>query len=56
MPKGIIYVQASFNNTIITVIDVRDRVVSWASLGTSIFKGTRRGTPLLELLWILSLR
>ncbi|RRT55801.1 hypothetical protein B296_00017755 [Ensete ventricosum] len=56
MPKGIIYVQASFNNTIVTVIDVRGLVVPWAYTGTSRFKGTRRGTPLLELLWILSLR
>ncbi|OAY74439.1 DNA-directed RNA polymerase subunit alpha [Ananas comosus] len=45
IPKGVIHVQASFNNTIITVTDVRGRVVSWASAGTSGFKGTRRGTP-----------
>nr|YP_010293173.1 ribosomal protein S11 [Eriocaulon brownianum]YP_010293258.1 ribosomal protein S11 [Eriocaulon henryanum]YP_010293343.1 ribosomal protein S11 [Eriocaulon schochianum]YP_010472946.1 ribosomal protein S11 [Eriocaulon fistulosum]YP_010473031.1 ribosomal protein S11 [Eriocaulon truncatum]YP_010473116.1 ribosomal protein S11 [Eriocaulon sp. LE02]YP_010473286.1 ribosomal protein S11 [Eriocaulon nepalense]YP_010473541.1 ribosomal protein S11 [Eriocaulon nantoense]YP_010473625.1 ribosomal protein len=45
IPKGIIHVQASFNNTIITVTDIRGRVVSWASSGTSGFKGTRRGTP-----------
>nr|YP_009450088.1 ribosomal protein S11 [Burmannia championii]ANK36285.1 ribosomal protein S11 [Burmannia championii] len=43
--KGIIHVQASFNNTIVTVTDVRGRVVSWASAGVSGFKGTRRGTP-----------
>nr|YP_009869053.1 ribosomal protein S11 [Allium fetisowii]QKJ80557.1 ribosomal protein S11 [Allium fetisowii] len=43
--KGVIHVQASFNNTIVTVTDVRGRVVSWASAGTSGFKGTRRGTP-----------
>nr|YP_010284858.1 ribosomal protein S11 [Silene delavayi]UKQ57089.1 ribosomal protein S11 [Silene delavayi]UKQ57171.1 ribosomal protein S11 [Silene delavayi]UKQ57253.1 ribosomal protein S11 [Silene delavayi] len=45
IPKGIIHVQASFNNTIITVTDVRGRVVSWASAGTCGFKGTKRGTP-----------
>nr|YP_009365524.1 ribosomal protein S11 [Dioscorea villosa]ARJ61038.1 ribosomal protein S11 [Dioscorea villosa] len=45
IPKGIIHVQASFNNTIVTVTDVRGQVVSWASAGTSGFKGTRRGTP-----------
>nr|QKW88395.1 ribosomal protein S11 [Tradescantia pallida] len=45
IPKGIIHVQASFNNTIVTVTDVRGRVVSWASAGTCGFKGTRRGTP-----------
>nr|YP_009117707.1 ribosomal protein S11 [Acorus gramineus]AJE71249.1 ribosomal protein S11 [Acorus gramineus]QQV73868.1 ribosomal protein S11 [Acorus gramineus] len=45
IPKGIIHVQASFNNTIVTVTDVRGRVVSWSSAGTCGFKGTRRGTP-----------
>nr|YP_009757886.1 ribosomal protein S11 [Eurystyles cotyledon]QIM61296.1 ribosomal protein S11 [Eurystyles cotyledon] len=45
IPKGIIHVQASFNNTIVTVTDVRGRVVSWASAGTSGFRGTRKGTP-----------
>ncbi|KAL2894717.1 30S ribosomal protein S11 chloroplastic [Bienertia sinuspersici] len=45
IPKGVILVQASFNNTIVTVTDVRGRVVSWASAGTCGFKGTKRGTP-----------
>nr|YP_010276428.1 ribosomal protein S11 [Cryptocoryne elliptica]UHY39550.1 ribosomal protein S11 [Cryptocoryne elliptica] len=45
IPKGIIHVQASFNNTIVTVTDVRGRVVSWSSAGTSGFKGAKRGTP-----------
>nr|YP_009163309.1 30S ribosomal protein S11 [Trillium tschonoskii]YP_009736654.1 30S ribosomal protein S11 [Trillium camschatcense]AKU37021.1 30S ribosomal protein S11 [Trillium tschonoskii]QHV38777.1 30S ribosomal protein S11 [Trillium camschatcense] len=47
IPKGIIHVQASFNNTIVTVTDVRGRVVSWASTGScpSKFKGPRRRTP-----------
>nr|AKZ24195.1 ribosomal protein S11 [Silene antirrhina] len=45
IPKGIIHVQASFSNTIVTVTDVRGRVVSWASAGTCGFKGTKRGTP-----------
>ncbi|KAK4804893.1 hypothetical protein SAY86_004710 [Trapa natans] len=45
IPKGIIHVQASFNNTIVTVTDVRGRVISWSSAGTCGFKGTRRGTP-----------
>nr|YP_011034552.1 ribosomal protein S11 [Goeppertia makoyana]WRI58256.1 ribosomal protein S11 [Goeppertia makoyana] len=44
-PKGIIHVQASFGNTIVTVTDVRGRVVSWASAGTAKFKGPRKGTP-----------
>ena len=45
IPKGVIHVQASFNNTIVTVTDVRRRVISWSSAGTCGFKGTRRGTP-----------
>nr|AWH02757.1 ribosomal protein S11 [Asclepias elata] len=45
IPRGVIHVQASFNNTIVTVTDVRGRVVSWSSAGTCGFKGPRRGTP-----------
>nr|WGT74807.1 ribosomal protein S11 [Sanguinaria canadensis] len=45
IPKGVIHVQASFNNTIVTVTDVRGRVVSWSSAGTCGFRGPRRGTP-----------
>nr|UZC31053.1 ribosomal protein S11 [Medicago coronata]UZC31129.1 ribosomal protein S11 [Medicago coronata] len=45
IPKGVIHVQASFNNTIVTVTDVRGRVISWSSAGSCGFKGTRRGTP-----------
>ncbi|MFS8006863.1 putative ribosomal protein S11 [Helianthus anomalus] len=45
IPKGVIHIQASFNNTIVTVTDVRGRVVSWSSVGTCGFQGTRRGTP-----------
>lgn len=43
--KGVIYVQASFNNTIVTATDVRGQVLSWSSAGACGFKGTRRGTP-----------
>nr|YP_010485854.1 ribosomal protein S11 [Mangifera odorata]YP_010703703.1 ribosomal protein S11 [Mangifera similis]YP_010975436.1 ribosomal protein S11 [Mangifera quadrifida]YP_010975520.1 ribosomal protein S11 [Mangifera pentandra]YP_010975604.1 ribosomal protein S11 [Mangifera macrocarpa]YP_010975688.1 ribosomal protein S11 [Mangifera foetida]YP_010975772.1 ribosomal protein S11 [Mangifera cochinchinensis]YP_010975856.1 ribosomal protein S11 [Mangifera caloneura]UVW82000.1 ribosomal protein S11 [Mangife len=45
IPKGVIHVQASFNNTIVTITDVRGRVISWSSAGTCGFRGTRRGTP-----------
>nr|YP_010974851.1 ribosomal protein S11 [Muellerina celastroides]WNR57494.1 ribosomal protein S11 [Muellerina celastroides] len=43
--NGVIHVQASFNNTIVTVTDVRGRVISWSSAGTCGFKGPKRGTP-----------
>nr|AKG27065.1 ribosomal protein S11 [Rhazya stricta] len=45
IPKGVIHVQASFNNTIVTVSDERGRVVSWSSAGPCGFKGPRKGTP-----------
>nr|QXV93422.1 ribosomal protein S11 [Anthoshorea roxburghii] len=45
IPKGVIHVQASFHNTIVTVTDVRGRVISCSSAGTYGFKGRRRGTP-----------
>nr|YP_010176671.1 ribosomal protein S11 [Duranta erecta]QSQ72429.1 ribosomal protein S11 [Duranta erecta] len=44
IPKGVIHVQASFNNTIVTVTDVRGQVVFWSSAGTCGFKGPRKGT------------
>nr|WIL95962.1 ribosomal protein S11 [Caragana tibetica] len=43
--KAVIYVQASFNNTIVTVTDARGRVIYWTSAGSCGFKGARRGTP-----------
>nr|YP_010832726.1 ribosomal protein S11 [Astragalus flexus]WFG52468.1 ribosomal protein S11 [Astragalus flexus]WFG52544.1 ribosomal protein S11 [Astragalus flexus]WFG52620.1 ribosomal protein S11 [Astragalus flexus] len=45
IPKGVIFVQASLNNTIVTVTDVRGRVICWSSAGSCGFKGKRRGTP-----------
>nr|YP_009861323.1 ribosomal protein S11 [Stylochaeton bogneri]QIU83014.1 ribosomal protein S11 [Stylochaeton bogneri] len=45
IPKGIIHVQASLNNTIVTVTDVRGRVVSWSSAGIFRFKSAKKGTP-----------
>uniref|UniRef100_A0AAU7YS54 Small ribosomal subunit protein uS11c n=1 Tax=Elaphoglossum sinii TaxID=3136286 RepID=A0AAU7YS54_9MONI len=43
--KGVIHIQASFNNTIITVTDVRGQVAPWCSAGACGFKGTRKSTP-----------
>ncbi|OMP12478.1 Ribosomal protein S11 [Corchorus olitorius] len=42
IPKGVIHVQASFNNTIVTVTDVRGRVISWSSAGTCGFRGSKK--------------
>nr|YP_009549044.1 ribosomal protein S11 [Calciphilopteris ludens]AYW16019.1 ribosomal protein S11 [Calciphilopteris ludens] len=43
--KGVIHIQASFNNTIVTVTDVRGQVILWCSAGTCGFRGTRKSTP-----------
>ena len=43
--KGIIHVQASFNNTIVIITDVRGWVISCSSTSTCGFKGIRRETP-----------
>ena len=43
MSKKVIHVQASFNNTIVIVTNVRGWVVSWSSTDTCGCKGTRRG-------------
>nr|YP_009258499.1 ribosomal protein S11 [Netrium digitus]ANI25530.1 ribosomal protein S11 [Netrium digitus] len=43
--KGIIHIQASFNNTIVTVTDVRGQVISWSSAGACGFKGAKKSTP-----------
>ena len=43
--NGVAHVQASFNNTIITITDMDGHVISWASAGTVGFKGSRKSTP-----------
>lgn len=40
-----IYIQSSFNNTIINVTDERGNTIVWASAGSCGFKGTKKGTP-----------
>ena len=42
---GIVTVQASFNNTIITIADAEGNVIAWSSAGSVGFKGSRKGTP-----------
>ena len=42
---GRVYVQATFNNSIITITDEIGNVIAWASSGSSGFKGTRKSTP-----------
>lgn len=45
VPKGIVQIQASFNNTIITITNFKGDVISWSSAGACGFKGARKGTP-----------
>ena len=42
---GFAHIQASFNNTIITITDTEGNVVAWSSAGAIGFKGSRKGTP-----------
>lgn len=42
---GVVHIQASFNNTIITIADMEGKVLSWSSAGGIGFKGSRKGTP-----------
>lgn len=45
IPQGCVYINASFNNTIITVTDPQGNVVDWATSGGSGFRGSRKSTP-----------
>ncbi len=45
VPVGRACIQATFNNTIITLTDLEGNVIGWASCGTVGFKGSRKGTP-----------
>jgi small subunit ribosomal protein S11 len=45
IPNGIAHIQATFNNTIITITDVIGNVIAWSSAGTAGFKGSRKSTP-----------
>src|SRR5436305_14441378 len=45
VPFGIVHIQASFNNTIVTIADTQGNTVSWKSSGSLGFRGSRKGTP-----------
>ena len=45
VPFGHVHVQASFNNTIVTITDPAGGVISWGSAGVAGFKGSRKSTP-----------
>ena len=45
VPVGICHIQATFNNTIVTITDLSGNVLGWSSAGCSGFKGSRKSTP-----------
>jgi small subunit ribosomal protein S11 len=45
VPHGVVHIQASFNNTIVTITDGEGRTISWKSSGSLGFRGSRKGTP-----------
>lgn len=45
VPNGIAHIQATFNNTIITITDGKGDVIAWANAGSVGFKGSRKSTP-----------
>ena len=45
VPSGIVHIQSTFNNTIVTVTDSQGNTVAWGSAGSAGFKGSRKSTP-----------
>ncbi len=45
IPVGVVHIQATFNNTIVTVTDATGNTVAWSSAGSLGFRGSRKGTP-----------
>ena len=43
--NGIVHIQSTFNNTIITITNLTGDTIAWASAGSTGFKGARKGTP-----------
>src|SRR5215510_2745093 len=45
VPSGVAHIQATFNNTVVTISDLEGNVLCWSSAGSLGFKGSRKGTP-----------
>jgi small subunit ribosomal protein S11 len=45
VPFGLVFIQATFNNTIVTITDQQGNTLSWKSSGSLGFRGSRKGTP-----------
>ena len=42
---GVVYINSTFNNTIVTITDLKGQTISWSSAGAGGFKGAKKGTP-----------
>ncbi len=45
VPIGVVHIQATFNNTMVTITDPDGHVIAWSSAGALGFRGSRKGTP-----------
>jgi len=45
IPEGVVHIQATFNNTIITITDPKGNALAWSTAGAQGFKGSRKSTP-----------
>src|SRR6266508_156212 len=45
VPHGVVHIQATFNNTIVSISDPEGNLLAWSSAGRIGFKGSRKGTP-----------
>jgi len=45
IPSGVVYIQSTFNNTIVTITDPAGNTVAWCTAGSKGFKGSRKSTP-----------
>lgn len=43
--KGVVHIKSTFNNTMVTITDLKGNAIAWASTGVAGFKGSRKGTP-----------
>ncbi|MFY9397004.1 MAG: 30S ribosomal protein S11 [Desulfomonilia bacterium] len=45
IPEGVVHIQATFNNTIVTITDQQGNTLAWSTAGAQGFKGSRKSTP-----------
>src|ERR1700680_1843168 len=45
VPNGVAHIQATFNNTLVSITDMDGKLICWSSSGSLGFKGSRKGTP-----------